>query len=272
MQAQALLCDPPTVETPRLPQRQVRDGSRGFDGHALRDHSDYAVVKAGSKMKFWVSAWAGTEPVIIKEGATWTATAGSALSAPMPATGLSTEFTAAAMGSAPADAVQAAFGQRHLHGQAQVVAAPAMGRQRLAATHELTGRPISGARAIISDAAGAEIAQPAPVETNAAGVGNYVFGAATQYSVTVFHADFTFVTIANYRPSGPDANVLNVVLRRNPVNKFGGYKGTFDGYPMNANIKAGVGGMSLAGAVHQPQPHPAARPLAPHAHQARHDD
>ncbi|MBM4779237.1 MAG: hypothetical protein GQE15_16140 [Archangiaceae bacterium] len=212
---------------------------------------DFAVVKAGSKMKFWVSAWAGTEPVIIKDGATWTAPAGSPLSAPMPATGLSSEFTAGTMATTGGDgvaAVQAAFGGITCTGKALVVAAPAMGGT-VVVTDELTGRPISGARVIISDAAGAEIAQAAPVETNAAGVGSYVFGAATSYSVTVFHTDFTYVTIANYRPSGADANVLNVVLRRNPVNKFGGFKGTFDGYPMNANIKAGVGGMSLAGAV-----------------------
>ncbi len=212
---------------------------------------DFAVVKAGSKMKFWVSAWAGTEPVIIKDGATWTAPAGSPMSAPMPATGLASEFTAGATATTGGDgvaAVQAAFGSITCTGKALVVAAPATGGT-VVVTDELTGRPIAGARVIVSDAAGAEIPQAAPVETNAGGVGNYVFGAATSYSVTVFHADFTYVTIANYRPSGADANVLNVVLRRNPVNKFGGFKGTFDAYPTNANIKIGVGSMSLAGAV-----------------------
>ncbi|MBE2251524.1 MAG: hypothetical protein IAE78_18425 [Myxococcus sp.] len=212
---------------------------------------DFAVVKAGSKMKFWVSAWAGTEPVIIKDGAMWTAPMGSPLSAPMPAAGLSSEFTASMTATTGGDgvaAVQAAFGSITCTGKALVVAAPVAGGA-VVVTDELTGRPIAGAKVVISDATGAELPQAAPVETNAAGVGAYVFGAATSYSVSVFHPDFTYATIANYRPSGPDANVLAVALRRNPVNKFGGFKGTFDGYPMNANIKAGVGGMSLAGAV-----------------------
>lgn len=212
---------------------------------------DFVVVKAGAKAKFWVSAWAGTEPVIIKDGATWTAPAGSPLSGPTPATGLSSEFTAgtsATAGGAGVEAVQAAFGGITCKGKALVVAAPTMGGV-VVVTDELTGRPIEGARIIISDAAGAEIAQPAAVTTGANGQGAYTFGTATSYSVSIFHADYTYLTIANYRPSGPDANVLSASLRRNPVNKFGGFKGTYDGYPMNANIKFGIASMSLAGAV-----------------------
>ncbi len=212
---------------------------------------DFAVVKAGSKAKFWVSAWAGTEPIIIKDGATWTAPANSPLSAPMPATGASSEFTAGMTATTGGDgvaAVQAAFGAITCTGKALVVAAPMAGGA-VVVTDELTGRPIAGATVVVSDATGGVIAQPAEVLTNAAGVGAYTFGTATSYSVSVFHRDFTYVTIANYRPSGADANVLSASLRRNPVNKFGGFKGTFDGYPTNANIKLGVGAMSLAGAL-----------------------
>ncbi|MBL8917277.1 MAG: hypothetical protein JNJ54_00320 [Myxococcaceae bacterium] len=212
---------------------------------------DFAIVKAGKTMKFWVSAWAGTEPVIIKEGATWTAPGGSPLSMPTPGTGLASEFTAgmtATMGGDGVDGVQAAFMGVTCKAKVIVVGAPANGGT-VVVTDELTGRPVEGARVIISDATGAEIAQAAPVNTTAAGIGAYTFGAATQYSVSVFHNDYTYVTIANYRPAGGDANVLAVSMRRNPVNKFGGFKGTFDGFPMNPNIKAGVGGMSLAGAV-----------------------
>ncbi len=212
---------------------------------------DFVVTKTGAKVKFWVSAWAGTEPVIIKDGATWTAPGGSPLSGPTPATGGASEFTVGTMATAGTDGVngaQAAFGSVTCTAKVFVVGAPANGGS-VVVTDELTGRPVSGARVILSDAAGAEIAQAAPVETNAAGVGNYAFGAATSYSVSVFHADFNYVTIANYRPSGTDANVLSVSMRRNPTNKYGGYKGTFSNYPMNTNIKAGVASMSLAGAV-----------------------
>jgi hypothetical protein len=212
---------------------------------------DFVVVKAGSKVKFWVSAWAGTEPVIIKEGATWTAPANSPLSSPMPATGATSEFTASMTATTGGDgvaAVQAAFGGTTCTGKVVVVAAPTSGGA-VVVIDELTGRPIAGAKVVLSDAAGAVIPQPAEVVTEANGVGAFTFGAAASYTVSVFHPDFTYVTIANYRPSGADANVLSVALRRNPVNKFGGFKGTFENAPVNANIKFGVAGMSLAGAV-----------------------
>jgi hypothetical protein len=212
---------------------------------------DFVIAKAGTKVKFWVSAWAGQEPVVIKDGATWTAPAMSPLSAPMPATGNSSEFTVGTAATADAmgvNAVTAAFGGVSCTGKAIVVAAPANGGA-VVAVDELSGRPVSGARVIVSDPMGAEIAQPAAVTTNDSGVGTFTFGTATSYTVSVFHRDFTYVTIANYRPSGPNANVLQVAMRRNQVTKFGGFRGTFDGYPMNANIKAGVGGMSLAGAI-----------------------
>jgi hypothetical protein len=212
---------------------------------------EFVVAKAGSKVKFWVSAWAGQEPVIIKDGATWTAPMMSPFSAPMPATGNSSEFTVGTAGTADpmgVNAVQAAFGGVTCTGKAIVVAAPANGGA-VVAVDELSGRPIADAAVIVSDATGAVIPQTAPVTTNATGVGAYTFGTATSYSVSVFHRDFTYVTVANYRPSGANANVLQVAMRRNQVTRFGGFRGTFDGYPMNANIKAGVGGMSLAGAI-----------------------
>lgn len=214
---------------------------------------DFAVLKAGSKMKFWVSAWAGNEPVVVKDGATWTAPMGSPLTTPTPGTGIASEFTASMTATTGGDgvaAVQAAFGGITCQAKALVIAAPAAGSGRVVVTDELSGRPVSGATVVVSDpATGAVTAQPAPVTTDASGVGNYTFGAATSYTLSVFHPEYTYVTIARYQPAGADANLLNVVLRRNAVTKFGGFKGTFDGYPTNANIKAGVAGMSLAGAV-----------------------
>ncbi|MCA2982015.1 MAG: hypothetical protein INH41_07895 [Myxococcaceae bacterium] len=212
---------------------------------------DFVVAKAGSKMRFWVSAWAGQEPVVIKDGATWTAPAMSPFSAPMPATGTSAEFTVGTVATADpmgVSAVQAAFGGVNCTAKAIVVAAPASGGA-VVAIDELSGRPISGARVVVSDATGAVIAQPSDVSTNDSGLGTFTFGTATSYTVSVFHRDFTYVTVANYEPSGANANVLLVAMRRNQVTKYGGFRGTFDGYPMNPNIKAGVGGMSLAGAI-----------------------
>ncbi|MCU0700152.1 MAG: hypothetical protein MUC96_26890 [Myxococcaceae bacterium] len=214
---------------------------------------EFVVAKAGSKVKFWVSTWAGQEPVVIKDGATWSATSMSLFSMPMPTTGASTEFSVANLGTngsngVGVDVVQATVGTVSCTAKAVVIAAP-MNGGAVVAVDELSGRPVAGARVIVSDAMGAEIPQPAEVVTNAGGVGAFTFGTATSYTVSVFHRDFTYVTVANYRPSGPNANVLQVAMRRNQVTKFGGFRGTFDGYPMNANIKAGVGGMSLAGAI-----------------------
>ncbi len=212
---------------------------------------DFAVVKAGSKARFWASAWAGAEPIVIKEGATWTAAAGSPLSTPTPASGTSSEFSVgptATTDGAGVLAVQAAFGGSTCTAKVIVVAAPAAGGA-VVAVDELSGRPIAGATVVVSKPDGSVIAQAAPVLTSATGVGAYVFGGEPSYSVSVFHPEYTYTTIANYRPGATDANVLQVAMRRNAVTKFGGYKGTFDAFPSNNNIKAGVAGMSLAGAV-----------------------
>ncbi|MGV3620128.1 MAG: carboxypeptidase regulatory-like domain-containing protein, partial [Archangium sp.] len=70
---------------------------------------DLAVMRTGSTAKFYVSAWdASNNPVVVKEGATWTAV-GTAVTGS--GTGASASFTAGtAEVTAATNAVQAAFG------------------------------------------------------------------------------------------------------------------------------------------------------------------
>jgi hypothetical protein len=215
---------------------------------------DFAVAKAGSKVKFWVSAWAGQEPVVVKEGATWAAPAMSPLSAPMPATGASAEFsvgTAATSDPMGVNGAQATIGGATCTAKVIVVAAPASGGE-VVVIDELSGRPVPNAQVVVSDAMGAVIAQPSQVTTSATGVGVFTFGNATSYSVSVFHPDYAYTTIANYQPAGSaasEANVLHVAMRRNSVANHGGFRGNFADAPTGPNIKIGIAGASLAGAL-----------------------
>lgn len=210
---------------------------------------DFAIVKSGGKVRFWVSAWNNANPVVVREGATWAAAMGSPLTAPMPAGGLSSEFTASMTATTGGDgvaAVEATFGSTKCTAKALVVGAPAAGNASVVVSDELTGRPITGAKVLLSGPDGAAIGQA--VDTGASGVASLPLNNATVYSASVFHPDYSYLTIANYRPSGADANVLSAVLRRT-VARYGGFKGTFDGVPTNTDIKAGIASMSLAGAI-----------------------
>lgn len=208
---------------------------------------DYAVIPAGGKAKFFVSAWnAQNQPVVVKDGATWTATDSSVTTTAAP--GNSAEFTAGSTpGTAPVAAVRAAFGSVNCTAQVLVTPATAPAGSVLAVvTDELTGRPVAGATVVVSDTStGADIGN-----TNVQAAGMYaavVAGTPAMVSVTVFHADYNYLTIGNYPMSG--SRVLSMPLRRNQVDKFGGYKGTFTNVPQTSNIHAGIASMSLAGAI-----------------------
>ncbi|MFO0596328.1 MAG: hypothetical protein U0228_13515 [Myxococcaceae bacterium] len=209
---------------------------------------DLQVFAAGQKAKFWVSAWdAQNNPVVIKDGATWTAL-GSAVTGS--GTGNNAEFTAGSAAVTTAtDSVQAAFGSITCKAKAIVVAAPAAGNVGVSVIDELSGRPIAGAKVVLSDAMGAIIQQTGndSVDTDAAGTATLALtGSPATYSVSVFHPDFSYVTVANYAGT---SRLLSFALRRNALDTYGGYKGTFKNVPMTSNVHAALAGMSLAGSI-----------------------
>jgi hypothetical protein len=209
---------------------------------------DLVVMQAGTKQKFWVSTWtAGNEPVVTSAGATWSAPSGSPLTGS--GTGHWAEFTA---GSTPATtattAVQAAFGSTTCTAKAIVLAPAAAGEVKVSVIDELSGRPVQGAKVVLSQANGTIVQQGGAdaVDTDAAGSATLTGRPGTAYTVSVFHADFSYVTVANYAGSN---HFLSFALRRNATDKYGGYKGKFNNVPATSNVHAAIAGMSLAGSI-----------------------
>ncbi|MFT3708930.1 MAG: carboxypeptidase-like regulatory domain-containing protein [Archangium sp.] len=210
---------------------------------------DLAVVAAGEKVKFWVSAWdAQNNPVVVKDGATW-AVQGTALTG-TPAAANSAEFTAGTAAAALGDAVQATIGTTTCKAKAIVVAAPAAGSLGVSVIDELSGRPIAGAKVMLSNSDGMIIQQTGAVDTLDTGAdGTAVLsttGLTGGATVSVFHNGFSYVTVANYTGS---SRLLSFALRRNALDSYGGYKGGFTNVPMTSNVHAALAGMSLAGSI-----------------------
>ncbi len=210
---------------------------------------DLVVMREGSKAKFWVSAWnAQNEPVVIAAGATWSAPGGSPLTGT--GTGLSAEFTAGTTAATTATtAVQAAFGSVNCSAKAIVLANPAANQVAVSVIDELSGRPVAGAKVVLSQTDGTIISQGGndSVDTSAAGAATLALtGNPATYTVSVFHTDFSYVTVANY---GGTERFLSFALRRNATDKYGGYKGNFSNVPATSNVHAALAGMSLAGSI-----------------------
>ncbi len=123
----------------------------------------------------------------------------------------------------------------------------AAGTVSVLVTDELSGRPVSGVTILASDAAtGAAIGSTAM--TSATGFANLaIAGSPTSVNVSAFHADFGYLTIANYPMTG--SRFLSMPLRRNQVDKYGGYKGTLTNVPASPNVHAGIAAMSLPGSI-----------------------
>ncbi|MBI3181955.1 MAG: hypothetical protein HYZ28_07405 [Myxococcales bacterium] len=211
---------------------------------------DYVVLRAGAKAKFYLSAWdSAKNPVVPKTGVTWSALTAAVTGS---GTGLSAEFTGAAANTSAEDAVQAKIGGATCKAKVLVLpgTVPANNVDVLV-VDELSGRPVQGASILASvPTTGATIG--AVGTTDAKGYARLnITGGQNLVSVSAFHDDYNYLTIANYdmSTSSPDARFLAMALRRNQVDKFGGYKGTFNGVPATPNVHAGIAGMSLAGSI-----------------------
>lgn len=209
---------------------------------------DLVVLRTGSSATFYASAWdAANAPIVVKDGATW-ASINAAVTGS--GTGASATFTAGttAVNTATA-AVEATFGTAKCQAKVIVLPTPATATELgVSVVDELSGRPIEGARVVLSNSTtGAVVLQGVSgfATTNMVGYAVLNDYAAGQ-TISVFHDDFSYVTVANY--SGT-TRFLSFALRRNPLDKHGGYKGTFTGVPQSSNVHAAIGGMSLAGSI-----------------------
>lgn len=211
---------------------------------------DVAVVRAGTKVKFWVSAWdAAKKPVVVKDGAAWSAAASGGLSGS--GMGQSFEFNVGATATAgmtPVDGATAAFASKSCTAKVIVLATPPTGKLGVVMTDELTGRPVPMASIVVSNSDTG--ASTATGTTDARGYAEVDLPAGT-ITVTAFHADYTYVTVARYTPSSMpnEQRLLSLVSRRNQVAKYGGYTGTFTKVPTTGNVHFGLTGMSIPGSI-----------------------
>jgi hypothetical protein len=207
---------------------------------------DYAMVKEGHKAQFWVSFWAGNEPLVLKDGMTWSA-ATDRVSAPM-AQGNTAEFTGLTAGDAN-QAVKVTAGSAECFATVRTLSATVTSTDvRVTVVNELTGRPIEGATVLLSHpTTGAAIGSAA--QTAANGSVSIDFGGAANVTATAFHNDFSYVSVVNVPTGTGSSRDLLIATRRNQVDKYGGYKGTFTNVPTTPNVHAGIAGMSIPGAV-----------------------
>ena len=210
---------------------------------------DYVILREGVRAKFSVFAWdAQKAPVVLKAGIAWTAL-GPAVTGPASSTGSSAEFTAGTPNADAAQAIKATVGSASCFARVRVLssAPPAADAISVLVTDELTGRPIPFASVLVSvPSTGAAIGSAA--DTSPMGLVTVPgLGGNPAVTVTVFHADYNYLTVANYDLAG--ARFLSLPLRRNPSDKFGGYQGTVKNIPVSSNLHLGLTGASLPGLV-----------------------
>lgn len=205
---------------------------------------DYAFVKAGETAQFWVSFWdASNNPVVLKDGITWTAVGDRVNN--VTGAGDSATVTGNTPG-AVADAVQVSAGGATC--VAKVVTLDATvpnGEIRVTTVNELTGRPVTGGHILVSNAADGTEVDLQPMDASGTTLLN--LPASGNVTVSAFHTDYGYMTVANYAQAG--SRDLLIALRRNQADQYGGYKGTFTDAPQTSNVHAGLAGMSIAGSV-----------------------
>jgi carboxypeptidase family protein len=203
---------------------------------------DFVLGREGTSARFSVLAMnAAGQPVVVPAGATWTVLDEAVRGG---GTGAEASFELSVPTVGTREAVRARVGNATCTARVMVLeAALAPSQMRAVVTDELTGRPVPGAVVMAADALGAETAR---ATTDANGVATLA-ALADAGSVSVFHADFGYLTVAHAGAGGPMD--LALPLRRNPTERYGGYKGTFRNMSTSLDMHAGLAGLSSPDAV-----------------------
>ncbi|ATB38795.1 hypothetical protein CYFUS_004230 [Cystobacter fuscus] len=202
--------------------RVCRDGrctsASGARARTCRVTPDHVVGRVGSRVRFSLLAWDETgAPVAVEPAAQrWTALEAS-VSVDV---GGASSFVLSAPTSEARETVRAEVGGAVCTARVRVLEAPEPGRMRVVVTDEQTGRPIAGARVVVADAVGAVVGQALTDEGGVA----LPPGGVEAGSVSVFHEGFDYLTVAHAGETGPMD--LSLPLRRNPIERIGGFEGT----------------------------------------------
>ena len=153
--------------------------------------------------------------------------------------GTSADFTLTVPG-ATNGAVEARMGTTSCQARVTVLSAGVpLGKVRVLVTNELTGRPIPGAVVAASDAQGVITGSS---ETDTLGVA--WVPATGVVSLTVFHNEYNYLTLANYDTQQGTRDVA-LPLRGYLMDVLGGARGTFTGLSAPHQLLIGFTGLSL---------------------------
>ena len=135
---------------------------------------------------------------------------------------------------------------------------------RVSVTDELTGRPVDGALVMVTDVVtGASIGGVADQTTGNDGTVQFNIGGGgvgNSVTISVFHTDFNYLTIAGYDRTGTASRDLSASSAVTPTTNYGGYKGTFNNVPGHAEHQSRHRRHVDRGLGDGPVDQPAARP------------
>lgn len=205
---------------------------------------DFVVGREGTVARFSVLAMdAAGKAVVVPSGAAWAALDES-VAVEGASSGVASSFVLSAATEGARESVRARVGGATCTARVAVLGAVVVpGQLRAVVRDELTGRPLEGAVVVAADAQGAETAR---ATTDASGVA-MLAAPVEAGSVSVFHADFGYLTVAHEGKEGPKD--LALPLRRNPTDRYGGYKGTFRNMPVSLDMHTGLAGLAAPDAV-----------------------
>ncbi|MBN8467922.1 carboxypeptidase regulatory-like domain-containing protein [Corallococcus exiguus] len=208
---------------------------------ACRVVPERIIAPVGTTLRFeaWMADVTG-QPFVPRNGLAW-----SSISARVKGggTGSGATFTLESAG-AEVEAVEARLG--NVTCRARVTVLPphtASGQVRVVVTDALTGYPVEGASVVVADALGGATARES---TDALGVA--VLVARSDSTVSVFHPDFGYLTVANYDMTG--TRDLRLPLRRNPADRVGGVRARFTHLApvgVGGALSLGMAGLSVPG-------------------------
>lgn len=203
---------------------------------------DFVVVQVGDRLQLDVLAWNTVDaPHVSAVGPTW--------SAPSPFEAITSRGNAltvtvgAATGALPD--LTAQWGSVSCRAQVLLLPTPAAGEVVVSVVDDVTGRPLAGARVLVSDENGAVVPQNGGDATPTDSRGVVVLsGVAAPVTISVFDAAYGFQTIAN-----TSARTVRFFVRRNPLDTLGGVQSTFNDEPRDANVHLARAGLSTPGDV-----------------------
>jgi hypothetical protein len=202
------------------------------------------LMRAGVSERFSVLARdAAGAPVVLQSGVTWS-TLNPALALTGPNGGPSATFAAtlATNQTSPGAPVRATIGTITCTADTLLFgAAVPSGAVEVVVTDASTGRPVTGVSVVASDPSSG-VVLAGPVLTSTAGWARLTGLSVTAVSVTAFHADFDYLTVASYPMTGTRALAFPL---QPTATSSGGRKGTFTNVTATSDMHIGTAGLSF---------------------------